>query len=155
MPDDVKKPTQEDMHRYFAANLFNLTWELLEKEDRSREDDERMLYAACASRFHWGEIGTPLEFERGESMISYVCAALGKGGPALAHAERCLEICQQNDIADFDIAFAYRDMARALQLQGEDARSQEYIARAEVAAENIAKKGDRDYFLSELAKIKT
>ena len=154
MSDNDKKPTREDMHRFFAVNLFNLTWELIEKENRTREDDERMLYAACASRFHWGEIGTPLEFERGESMISYVCATLGKAGPALAHAERCLEICEQNGIADFDIAFAYRDMARAYQLQGEHSQAQEYIAKAEAAAENIAKKGDRDYFLSELTKLK-
>ncbi len=153
MSAEAKKPTQEDMHRFFAANLFNLTWELIEKENRTREDDERMLYAACASRFHWGEIGTPLEFERGEWMISRICAILGKAAPALAHAERCLEICDQNNIADFDIAFAYEGIARALKLQGDESKAAEYIEKAENAAEAIAKKDDRDYFLSELARL--
>ena len=43
----------KEQHRKFAVELFNLTWSLLDKKDRTREDDERMVHAAYASRFHW------------------------------------------------------------------------------------------------------
>jgi hypothetical protein len=37
--------------RQRGVDLFNEVWRLLE----SRENDDRMLHAAHASRFHWGE----------------------------------------------------------------------------------------------------
>ena len=50
MPEN---PTAEQQwHRTFATSLFNLTWDLLDKADRTPEDDDRMVYAAHASRFH-------------------------------------------------------------------------------------------------------
>jgi hypothetical protein len=35
-----------------------------------------------------------------------VYSVLGRRESALYHAKLCLEICQENDIGDFDIAFA-------------------------------------------------
>ena len=64
-----KKPSEED-HRKLAVDLFNLVWSLLDKKDRSKGDDDKMVHAAHASRFHWGEIGEPLHFERGEWQIA-------------------------------------------------------------------------------------
>jgi hypothetical protein len=37
-------------HRRLGVDLFNEVWRLIE----TREDDDRMLYAAHASRFHRG-----------------------------------------------------------------------------------------------------
>lgn len=72
---------------------------------------------------------------------------------ALYHAERCLAICTENGIADFDIAFAYEAMARAYAVAGEAEKSQEYVDLAEKAAQEIEEEGNRDYFLSELGTI--
>jgi len=44
----------KEEHKKFAVALFNLTWSLLDKKDRTREEDDKMLNAAHASRFHWG-----------------------------------------------------------------------------------------------------
>jgi hypothetical protein len=147
-----KKPSKED-HRKFAVNLFNMTWSLLDKKDRTEEEDNKMIHAAHASRFHWGEIGTPLEFERGEWQISRVYSVLKRNEPALYHARRCLEICKENNIGDFDIAFAYEAMARAYAVLGKKADCDRHIELAEKAGEQIKKKEDRDYFLSELQTI--
>lgn len=65
-----------ELHERFAIELFNLVWDLMDREVRTPEEDDRMLHAAHASRFHWGEIGTPLEFERGEWQISRVYSVL-------------------------------------------------------------------------------
>jgi hypothetical protein len=141
------------IHEKLAKNLFNLTWSLLDKGDRTEDDDLKMIHAAHASRHHWGEIGEPLQFERGEWQISRVYSVLGRSEPALFHAEKCLKICEENGIADFDIAFAYEAMARAYALAGDEANLGKYLAMAKKAADNIEDKGNKDYFLGELKSI--
>jgi hypothetical protein len=148
-----KKEHTEEEHKKFAVDLFNLTWSLLDKKDRTKEEDDKMVHAAHASRFHWGEIGRPLQFERGEWQISRVYSVLRRSEPALYHARRCLEICKENNIGDFDIAFAYEAMARAHAIAGNRTERDKYIKLAEEAAQQIKKKEDRDYFSSELKTI--
>lgn len=145
--------TEREWHKKFATNLFNLVWELLDKEERTTEENDKMLHAAHASRFHWGEIGTPLEFERGEWQISRVYAVLNHPQSAIYHAQRCLAICTDNGIGDFDIAFAYEALARAHAVAGEIEKSQEYIRLAEQAGEHIEDKDNREYFFSELRTV--
>jgi hypothetical protein len=139
-----EKPTEKDNHKKFAVDCFNLVWSLMEKKSRTKEEDDRMVHAAHASRFHWGEIGTPTEFERGEWQISRVYSVLKRSQPALYHAKICLEICQENQIGDWDIAFAYEAMARAHAVAGQKEESRKYIELAQRAAEQIKEKGDKD-----------
>ena len=47
--------------RQLATDLFNHTWELLELTDRTPDQDDEMIHAAHASRYHWGEVGTRRE----------------------------------------------------------------------------------------------
>lgn len=148
-----KATTDQEWHEKSATALFNLTWDLLDKADRTPDEDDRMIHAAHASRFHWGEIGTPLEFERGEWQISRVYSVLNRPEPALYHAQRCLAICRENAIGDFDIAFAYEAMARAYAVAGDAAKSKEYIFSGEQAAGQIEDEGNRDYFAGELAGV--
>ena len=145
--------TDQALHRRFAIDLFNLVWDLLDKEDRTPEENDRMVHAAHASRFHWGEIGTPLEFERGEWQISRVYAILGRGEQALFHAQRCLDICEENDIGDWDIAFAYEALARAHAVAGNTSEADKFIQLGKEAGEKIKEKGDRDYFFDTLKDV--
>ena len=65
MSDSISSGLRE-LHKEFAKSAFNHTWDLLDKEDRTEEDNARMVHAAHASRFHRGEVGTPLHWLRGE-----------------------------------------------------------------------------------------
>ena len=136
-----------------AKSLFYQTWNLLDKKERSEEEDLKMIHAAHASRYHWGEIGTPLQFERGEWQISRVYSVLRRSEPALYHAELCLSICKENDIGDFDIAFAYEAMARAYAVAKDKSNAEKYITKAREAGEKIEDQGNKDYFLDELNTI--
>jgi hypothetical protein len=149
----TEKEMSKEEHKKIAINLFNLTWSLLDKKDRTKEEDDQMVHAAHASRYHWGEIGTPLEFERGEWQISRVYSVLGRSEPALYHAKRCLEICKENNIGDFDIAFAYEAQARAYAVGGNKEECNKNTKLAREAAGQIKKEEDKDYFLSELGTI--
>jgi DNA-binding transcriptional MerR regulator len=138
--------------RLLAAQLFNQTWRLLEQEGRSRDDDDQMIHTAHASRYHWGQVlaATPAHLARGEWLISRVYAVLGRPEPALYHARRVLDICQDNNIGDFDLAFAYEALARASAVAGDADRTREHTDQALAAAEDIADGEDRDLVLADL-----
>jgi hypothetical protein len=150
---EEERITEQEAHKKFAVNAFNLTWDLMDKEERTPEENDQMVNAAHASRFHWGEIGTPLEFERGEWQISRVYSILNRPEEAQYHAQRCLDICKSNHIGDFDIAFAYESMARAAAIAGQSAEAEKYIQLARESGEGIEKQGDKDYFFGELKTI--
>lgn len=142
-----------EVHKRLGIETFNATWDLMDKEMRSSEENDMMVHSAHASRFHWGQVGTPVEFERGDWQLSRVYAKLGKGSEALHYAKHCLRTCQENDIADFDLAFAYEAMARSYALLENWTETDLYVQKAKEAAEAIEKPADRDYFLGELDSI--
>jgi hypothetical protein len=145
--------SRQDWHRQFAVDLFNRVWELLEKEERTDDENIRMLHAAHASRFHWGEIGTSLEIERGEWQVSRVYSVLNHPQPAIYHAELCLEICKSHGIGDFDLAFAYEALSRAYTVAGDFKKSQEYIELGKQAGSQITDNEDQEYFFRELQSV--
>jgi DNA-binding transcriptional MerR regulator len=139
--------------RRLAIALFNATWTYMEKENRTREDDDAMLHMAHASRHHWGQVGTAANFARGEWQCSRVYAVLGRGEPAVHHAQRCLDICLENGIADWDLAFAYEALARGNAVAGDAVLARSFTEQALSAAEDIASDDDRELVLSDLETI--
>jgi len=145
--------TRMEWHRIEAVRNFNAAWDLMDRKDRSKEEDILMIHTAHASRFHWGIIGTPLEFARGEWQISRVYSILGLPESALLHGQHSLDLCQSNTIGDFDLAFAHEAVARAQTLTGNLEEGRKHHEEAVNAAEGIKSPEDREYLLSELATI--
>ncbi len=119
-------------------------WRLLE----SREDDDRMLHAAHASRYHWGEAPEcrPENLACGEWQVSRVYAVLGRGEPAVWHAQRCLDHCEANGIGDWDLAYAYEALARAHGVAGAAREAARVKGLAREAGDLIADPEDREHF---------
>ena len=140
-----------DPHRTLAVDLFNYTWSLLDRKKRSREEDDAMLHAAHASRFHWGKVGKPVNLARGEWQVSRVYAVLRRAEPALHHAKRCLDLCRKHKLGDFDLAYAYEALARASAVDGPRKDVDRYLKLARKAP--IAKKEDREFFEKDLATV--
>ncbi|MHA2249411.1 MAG: hypothetical protein ACXAD7_03565 [Candidatus Kariarchaeaceae archaeon] len=145
-----KKEKADECHKFMAVDCFNKAWEYIEMEDRTPEDDDMMIYATMSSRYHWGKIGTPLNFARGEWQISRVFSILNRGQDALHHAEQCLKLTEEHDFKDFDLAFAYECRARASASMGNQGDFKKYFQLAEEAGEKIEGEGDRDYFFKDL-----
>jgi hypothetical protein len=142
-------------HRQLGVDLFNHVWTLLGQGDRTVEDDDEMVHAAHASRFHWGEVGTAENLGRGEWQISRVYSVLGRAEPALYHARRYLEICERNGIADWDLAFAYEALARASRVAGDEEAVRDYVRKAREAGEQIADQDDREHFESDIVELES
>jgi hypothetical protein len=145
--------TLQQWHRKQAIDNFNATWDLIDKKDRTREDDIKMIHTAHASRYHWGEIGSALEFARGEWQISRVYSLLRMFESSFYHGDYSLKLCEENGIGDFDLAFAYEAIARAYMINNNKEFMEKYLKLALEASHNISDDGDREYFLSELKSI--
>lgn len=143
----------KDFQKEQAIACFNQTWDYIDKTDRTPEESLEMIHCAHTSRYLWGQIGEPLNFERGEWQISKVYYLLGKGEQALYHAQACLKICEDNNIADFDIVFAYEAMANAYKILGKMDEMATYKSKAFDNLDSIEDEGNRSYAQSELEKI--
>jgi len=150
---------EEEAHKKFAVDFFNKTWELIEKKNRTDEDDEMMVNLAHASRLHWDFAGSYLQYQRGDWLLSLVYSLLGRSEPALYHAEKCLELTKKyGDIdeygfEDFDIAFAYECMARASKVAGEENEYKKYYEIAEKKGEEIGDEENKEWFFNCLEGI--
>ena len=54
--EEEKIFTEQEYHERFAIQLNNLVWNLLQKENRTEEDNNKMIHAAHASHYHWSII---------------------------------------------------------------------------------------------------
>jgi hypothetical protein len=146
-------PITPEQTRRLAVDLFNQVWRMMEREDRTVDDDDRMLHAAHTSRWLWGEVGEPVNLARGEWQVSRVYTVLGRPEPALHHARRCLEICGRHGIGDFDLAYAHEALARAYALAGDRERALARRHAAEQAADQIADADDRELLERDLGSL--
>ncbi len=145
----MSEPTilnEEAAHKKFAVDWFNKIWPLLQKENRTAEENEMMIHLAHTSLFHWLHVGTAINEQRGEWMLARVSTILEDKTKALHHAKRCLALTEKNDFKDFDLA--YESMARAYALNAMPTESKRYLSLAKDAGEQIAENGDRDLFMN-------
>ena len=49
----------------FVKSSYNGVWELLDKSNRTPEDDENLILGAFASLHHWKQVGTVFDIQRG------------------------------------------------------------------------------------------
>ena len=135
-------------HRQLGKDLFNHTWTLIEKADRTQAETDEMLHATHASSFHWSRGGgTVANAARGQWQIARVYSTLGRGEAALWHANRCLELVEAAREAgvadDWDMAAALEGLARAQAVAGDRTAAIGTQARAREALDAIADPEDR------------
>ena len=85
-----------EWHRAQGIECNNSTWEMIE-----------------AAR-------TPENDARGAWLLAKVQLLVGQPELSLAYADRCMSVCVENGLADFDLAYAHEARARALKALGDD-----------------------------------
>jgi len=140
-------------HRQLGVDLFNYTWTLLERDDRTPHDDDELIDAAHASAHHWRHADgvRPENRARSEWQLSRVYSVLGHTEPALYHAQRCLDHCVEHGLADWDLAFASEALARAHKLAGDEGECARHVELARAVP--IADEEDREHLEESLAAL--
>lgn len=146
-----RRQISENVQRSFAPALNSVTWALLQSKERTTADNEKMLYAAFASAFHYLETGTRADHQRAEWLISRVYTKLGNGREAMRHATRCLELTEKYaaELQDYDRAFALEAAARASAVEGDSRAAEKFFRMAIDAGRKIADADHRKQFEAE------
>jgi DNA-binding transcriptional MerR regulator len=144
-------------HRRLGVDLFNSTWTLIEKPDRTPGETDEMIHAAHASRYHWSKAGTTVNLGRGEWQIARVYSVLRRAEPALWHAGRCLAYVEAavaaGEAEDWDLPAAREAMARAAAVAGDEAEAIRWRDLAREALTAIEDPADRELIEGDLATL--
>jgi hypothetical protein len=143
-------------HKYFSANCFNRAWDLIDKPERSPQEDETMLHLSLASLWHWSqrEDHTPVNLSVGYWQVARVYALLGQADNARRYGQLSLEALQDQDDLPFYLGYAYEALARAESLAGNRSQAGAYLAEARQAAARIPDPDDRQQLLNDLDLIR-
>lgn len=152
---EYKDDLDKEVHKKLAIDLFHFAWELIEKAVRSEAENDMMVNAAHASRFHQGLVGTPLNLARGEWQISRVYSLVNRGEPALSHAQKSLDLTVENQLSDFELGFAHEAMARAYAVTGDTTQRDAHIALAKECAERVNNEEDRTWLMKNVNTVQS
>ena len=142
-------------HAHFSKACFNRAWELIEKADRSADDDEEMVRLNQASLWHWTQRPDCTDRNRsiGYWQASRIRALIGHGD----EAQRYADLCERHSraLAPFYQASAQEALARAAQVRGHATAARAHVARARVLAQAIVDDDERAIVLADLATLNT
>jgi hypothetical protein len=142
----MPKVDMAQMHMKMGTDYFNQSWELLDKPDRTKEDEDMLINMAHASMFHWMQVGKPVNMLRGEWLLAHVYTILKHKEEALYHAKNTLDWAKKAKAEDWDLAYAYEAMARAQALNGNKEEFKKYYQMAMDAGKKIKEEGDKKQF---------
>jgi len=145
--------TAEAAHRHFSVYCFNHTWDLLDKTDRTAEDDEAMLQACLASLWHWSQRPdcTNQNKSVGAWQAARVYAVLKQPDNARRYAKMALEFARH--APHFYQAYAYEALARAEAVAGNHILALEYLEQSRVLAQQVEEAEERTLILEDLKTI--
>ncbi|HLF59982.1 MAG TPA: hypothetical protein VI980_02225 [Acidimicrobiia bacterium] len=156
MTDPVKDPTPEQTatwHRTFAPQAFNHTWELLDLDTRSSEEDEDMLASTFAQRFHWYQLGDARSRAIADWQVSRVAVVLGYAELAQRFGERSLAVCEEHDLDAFVRGFAHEALARAAAEVDDVDTFTENLELAKALMAEVEDIEERDVLAADLAEM--
>jgi hypothetical protein len=145
----------EAAHRYFSTQCFNRAWDLIDKPNRTAEEDEDMIHLSMAAAWHWTQRAdcTNKNLSISYWQIARIYALLRQAENARYYAQRCLEVSQDEDIPPFYLGYAYEALARAESVKGERAKMKAYISLAQQAAEKVTDMDAHKGLLTDLETI--
>ena len=146
-------PDYAAAHRHFAADCFNRAWDLMEKPERTADDDRRMLALGYASLFHWLERAdvTDRNLSIGYWQVARIHSLLGNPREARRAAETCLGYSKK--LEPFYLAYAHEALARAAADEGDMANAAAHLEEARELAAKVKKTEDREHVLMDLQDI--
>ena len=143
-------------HRRLGVELYNGTWALIERGNRTPDEDDEMLHRAHASAYHWLQAPhSAANRARSHWLCSRVHVLAGQPEGGIHHARRCLALVQGHgdEMEDWDLAAAHEALARAHAAAGEPDEARRYLELARAETEAIANPKDRHHIEEDLDSL--
>jgi len=140
-------------HVYFSAHCFNSAWDLIDKAQRTPEENRMMVALNQASIYHWASRPdcTNENLSVGYWQASRIQALLGNAAEAARHAEMCLELSE--GLEPFYVGYAYEALARAAALGGDRERATGFASLARRQADLVEEEEHRTLLVRDLATL--
>ena len=153
-----KKPEfdVEAAHKYFSAMCYNKAWELIDKTDRTDEENEEMIRLSLTSTWHWTQRDdwTDQNMSISYWQTSRIYSILGNAIDAKRYAELCLDVSQGDEIPPFFLGYAYEALARAEMVAGNQEKVEEYLQEAHKILAVLTDEHETKFLGDDLATIK-
>jgi len=142
-------------HKYFSTHCFNSAWDLIDKSERTPEEDEQMIRLSLASQYHWSqrEDSSSTSASIGFWQTSRIYALIGQVDNARRYGQLCLGASQEEGVEPFYLGFAYEALARAEAVAGKEQEMEAFLDKAKSAAEKIDKEDEKKMLLDDLKTI--
>ncbi|MCA9023984.1 MAG: hypothetical protein KDA86_02105 [Planctomycetaceae bacterium] len=143
----------DQTHRYFSTSCFNNAWELLDRQDRTPDDDQQMLLLAFASLWHWTQRPdcTDKHLSIGYWQISRIYSVLKDAENARKYAQLCLNKTPADD--PFCLGYAHEALARAESIAGNVKIARQHFAEALKHADSVSQTEDQKLLLDDLQQL--
>lgn len=140
-------------HCHFASACFNQVWSLLDKTNRTPEEDRQMVLLAFASLYHWTQRPecANQQLSVGYWQISRVHSVLHLADEALRYADICNSLSQ--DLPPFYRGYALEAVARAAALAGKIPQARPAYDEATGLLNEISDADERHLLAQDLASI--
>ena len=134
--------------RWFAVELNNLAWDLVETATLSEAQAQRMIHAAHAACYFWIEAGDLLNHLRAQNLLATAYAKAGRGEAAVYHAEKCVDLSLEagDTQTDFDRAVAYGCADSACRAAGKIELARNYRAQAVELSRKLTDADEKSVF---------
>ena len=141
-------------HRHFAAQCFNDAWDLIEKPERTAQDDRMMVAMNQASIYHWlhREDCDDRRLSIGFWQASRIQALLGHADEARRHGE--VSLSYSAGLKPFFVGYAYEALARAELLAGRGELAAQHMGQARACAAQVGDKAERELLLRDLDSLR-
>jgi len=140
-------------HRHFSTHCFNAAWDLIDKPERTPNEDEAMINLCHASLWHWSQRVDCTSRHRsiGYWQASRVYALLRHADRARHYAELSLQSSGAED--PFLTGYAYEALARAEAVCGDQHKMRDYVQMAIENANRVSDADDRNRLLDDIKSI--
>lgn len=140
-------------HRTMGPMAFNRAWELLDQTTLNSDEEDEMLSATFAQRYHWYEVGDARNWAIAEWQVSRVTAVLGHADLARRFGRRSLEVARAHDLGPFLEGFAHEAIARAAAVVDDVDTFTEHVNLAWAFATAIEDDDERETLESDLKEM--
>lgn len=143
----------EKAHKYFASQCFNQAWDLIEKADRTPEENLQMIRLNQASVWHWTQRPdcTSQNLSVGYWQASRIYALLGQADNARIYGQLALD--QSDGLKPFYVAYAYEALARAEMVAGNKEKMQKYAETARKLAAEVRDADSKTMLVTDLETL--
>lgn len=147
--------TQMLAHRFFSGHCFNGVWDLMDKAERTPQEDLHMEHMAHASLWHWlqREDHTATHLSVGYWQLSRVYACLKLAETSLRFARQCLEISQAGAVEPFYMGYAYEALARSMVMGEKPSEARAFLEQAHVHLQDVSDKDLHEALAKDLAEL--